>query len=219
MQKLQQNLNYNFKNINLLTQALTHSSHTSNIHCNYERLEFLGDRILGLTVADMLCQTFKNEPEGSLSQRFTRLVCKETVAEIAQKLEIENYIISPNPEIKNSINVLCDVGEAIIAAIYIDSKNLKNAQDFIRTNWLPLLDVKSAPQKDYKTLLQEEALKQKLNLPTYEMLEKMGPEHEPEFIIEVIVNNKKAKGLGKNKKQAEQNAAEKMLKILGAKNV
>ena len=94
MQELEEKIGYTFKTPKLLQQALTHSSFTPDIHKNYERLEFLGDRILGVTVADMLCRAFANEPEGSLSQRFVCLVCKETVAEIVRGLGADKYIIA-----------------------------------------------------------------------------------------------------------------------------
>jgi ribonuclease-3 len=219
MNKLQQTLGYTYKAPHLLKQALTHSSYTSDIHKNYERLEFLGDRILGVTIADMLCQTFTDEPEGSLARRFTQLVCKETVAEVALKLGLDKYIITSNPEIKTQINVLCDVGEAIIASIYLDSQNMLIAQEFIKKHWQPLLTKNAEPIKDYKSMLQEHSLGLKLPLPQYETVEKTGPEHSPNFIIKVKINSYEAKGHGKNKKQAEQNAAENLLKIMGATNV
>lgn len=219
MQNLQKKLGYSFHNQKLLQQALTHSSYTSNIHSNYERLEFLGDRILGVTIAEMLCATFPNDPEGSLSQRFVSLVCKETVAEVSSEIGLNQYIITSNPEIKESINVLCDVGEAIIAALYLDSQNMTIAQDFIKRYWTPLIDKKSQPHKDYKSMLQENLATLKLDFPHYEILEKTGPEHEPEFVIQVSTNNGlQAIGKGKSKKQAEQNAAQSLLKKLGAKD-
>ncbi|MBQ2884905.1 MAG: ribonuclease III [Alphaproteobacteria bacterium] len=219
MQKLQQTLGYTYKTQKLLKQALTHSSYTSDIHKNYERLEFLGDRILGVTIADMLCQTFVDEPEGSLARRFTQLVCKETVADVALKLGLDKYIITANPEIRTQVNVLCDVGEAIIASIYLDSKDMQIAQDFIKKYWLPLLNVNSEPVKDYKSMLQEYSLSIKLSLPCYELLEKTGLEHSPTFVVKAIVDKYSASGTGKNKKQAEQNAAHNLLKLMGASNV
>ena len=219
MNKLQQTLGYTYQNPKLLKQALTHSSHTSDIHKNYERLEFLGDRILGVTIADMLCQTFADEPEGSLARRFTQLVCKETVADVSLKLGLDKYIITANPEIRTQVNVLCDVGEAIIASIYLDSKNMQTAQDFINKHWQPLLNINSEPIKDYKSMLQEYSLGLKLSLPTYETVEKIGPEHSPTFVIKAIVNQYQATGTGKNKKQAEQNAAQNLLKLMGETNV
>lgn len=219
MQNLETKIGYSFRNPKLLQQALTHSSYTSDIHSNYERLEFLGDRILGVTIAEMLCTAFPNDPEGNLSQRFVTLVCKETVAEVSSDIGLNKYIITVNPEIKDSINVLCDVGEALIASIYLDSKNMSTAQDFIKRYWTPLIDKKSKPHKDFKSLLQERTASLKLDFPHYEVIQKTGPEHDPEFIVKVSLNNgTEAIGKGKNKKQAEQNSAQKMLTMLGIKN-
>lgn len=215
MKQLQQKLGYNFQNLNWLKQALTHSSLTSDIHRNYERLEFLGDRILGVTVADMLCQTFSNEAEGELAQRFVHLVCKETVADVMRQINVIPYIEAANAEVCDKDNVLCDVGEAIIAAIYRDSGDLNSAQQFIRIFWKPLIDRKSQPIKDYKTTLQEVAAKLALNQPEYILLEKNGPEHAPIFTVKVKVGEKfETTGVGTNKKHAEQDAAAKMIVVL-----
>lgn len=212
MKELQQKLGYTFRNADLLKQALTHSSLTPDIHKNYERLEFLGDRILGVTVADMLCQTFINEAEGELAQRFVHLVCKETVAEVMRQIQIIPYIEAANPEVTDKDNVLCDIGEAIIAAIYRDSGDLTAAQKFIYQYWKPLIDRKSQPVKDYKTSLQEMAAKYALPQPQYLMLEKKGPEHAPTFVVRVMLGDKfETTGIGSSKKHAEQEAAAKMI--------
>ena len=155
MQELEEKIGYTFKTPKLLQQALTHSSFTPDIHKNYERLEFLGDRILGVTVADMLCRAFANEPEGSLSQRFVCLVCKETVAEIVRGLGADKYIIARDMSVVSSENVLCDIGEALIAAVYLDSGDITAAQAFVRRCWTPFIDRQSRPHKDFKTRLQE----------------------------------------------------------------
>ncbi len=220
MQNLEQKLGYTFKNPKLLEQALTHSSKTGDIHKNYERLEFLGDRILGVTVAETLCRVFADEPEGNLSQRFVGLVCKETVAEVMRQIGVEPFVITNNPEIRDSDNVLCDVGEALIAAIYYDNGNLAAAQDFIIRNWSTHIDRTSRPYKDSKTQLQEVVAALKLPAPQYAIIEKTGPEHEPEFVIRVLVGTEHtATGCGKSKKAAEQEAAEKMLVMLGERHV
>lgn len=219
MKKIEQKLGYTFQNKALLKQALTHSSVTADIHQNYERLEFLGDRILGVTVADMLCRTFSDEPEGSLAQRFVILVCKETVAEVVRQLDIPPYIFAANDDVRQKDNVLCDIGEAIIAAIYLDSGDLEIARNFVRTHWMPLIDKKSQPKKDYKTLLQEKAAIDKLPAPTYEVVEKTGPEHEPMFVVKALLDETHfALGRGSSKKHAEQNAAETLLQQMGAQN-
>ncbi len=219
MNKLEKSLGYKFNNKKYLQQALTHSSATSDIHENYERLEFLGDRILGLTIADILYTTFPDEPEGSLAQRFVVLVCKETVAEVVRTLDIKGYIQAINTNVNDKDSVLCDVGEALIAAIYKDSGSLDVTQDFIKRCWQPHIDKKSHPKKDYKTLLQEQAAVLKYPAPVYKVISKTGPEHAPMFVMEVSLNNDlKALGKGSSKKQAEQAAAALMLNTLGVKD-
>ncbi len=219
MPELEEKIGYHFKNPHFLEQALTHASATSDIHRNYERLEFLGDRILGVTVADMLCRMFADEAEGALAQRFVGLVCKETVAEVVRALTMDKFIISLDPHVHSSENVLCDIGEALIAAIYLDSGSMAEAQAFIRRCWTPLIDRKSRPHKDAKTLLQEVASRKKLPAPVYRMLKKTGSEHAPQFRVAVEVGaDISAEGTGRNIKMAEQNAAESALKILEAGN-
>lgn len=219
LKQIEEKLGYTFHNPKLLKQALTHSSFTADIHENYERLEFLGDRILGVTVAEMLCRMFPDEPEGNLSQRFVGLVCKDAVAEVVRELGVENGIVAANVDVRDSLNVLCDVGEALIAAIYLDSGDMTVAQNFIRQHWAPLIDRKSRPHKDFKTKLQEEAHHFDLNPPLYRMLKKTGSEHEPLFQVKVSFDNgQSAVGVGKSKKLAEQEAARKMLGVLGVNN-
>lgn len=217
MQDIEQKLNYRFKNKNLLRQALTHASLTGNIHKNYERLEFLGDRVLGVTIAEMLCTTFPNEPEGDLAQRFVTLVCKETVAEVVLALGLDKDIRAQDAGVIKKTNVLCDVGEAIIAAIYLDSQDIKEAQNFIKRNWESLIDRASSPHKDYKTALQEKAAALKLAAPVYTVINKTGPEHEPVYTVEVTINGYAAAGSGKGKKTAEQKAAEALYNLLDKK--
>lgn len=215
MQDLQEKLGYTFKNPKYLEQALTHASETSDIHRNYERLEFLGDRILGVTIADTLCKTFPNEPEGSLAQRFIRLVCKYAVAEVVKKLDVPQYIIAGDSDVRKRVKVLCDIGEAIIAAIYLDSGDMETAQKFVRRHWAYLIDSKSLPRKDYKTALQEKASALKLDMPVYKLISQKGPAHAPEFWVSVSIGTQySAEGYGKSKKKAEQEAAARMLEEL-----
>ncbi len=219
MKNLELNIGYTFKNKALLQQALTHSSVTSNIHRNYERLEFLGDRILGITIASMLYEMFPDEPEGNLAQRYAILVSKEIVSEVVTNLGIPPFIGVQMNEIRESENVLCDIGEAIIAAIYLDSQDLAIAQNFIKNNFKKLIDTKSEPHKDYKTTLQEKAYQLGYSVPQYTLIEKKGSEHEPIFLIKAdIGQDKTSTGVGKNKKQAEQLAAKRLLEMLGEKH-
>lgn len=208
-------LQYHFNNPRLLTQALTHSSITNNEHRNYERLEFLGDRVLGMTMAHLLFKMFPDDREGQLSQRHVKLVCADAVAEVARKLHLNEYIIAKDKETIKSVNVLCDVGEAVIGAIYIDS-NIEQAIAFVERNWKDLIDQSSAgSQKDFKTSLQEKFHALHKPSPTYELVTKEGSEHEPIFMVKVTFDKDLfAFGQGKNKKTAEQHAAQNLLVLM-----
>ena len=211
MEQLQEILQYHFKNPKLLQQALTHSSVTGNEHRNYERLEFLGDRVLGMTMAHLLYKMFPNDREGVLAQRHVKLVRAEMVAQVARKLHLDEYIISKDKETAQGTNVLCDVGEAIIGAIYIDS-NIEEAIAFVERNWQDMIDVDCGDQKDAKTQLQEKFHALKKPSPVYEVVEKTGSEHLSIFKVKVAFNDELfALGEGKNKKIAEQNAAAELL--------
>ena len=204
-------LEYNFKHKSLLKQALTHSSITGNIEENYERLEFLGDRVVGLAVAEMLYKEFKNEPEGSLSQRHTALVCKETVAEVSRRLGIDKKVRIATEDIRENDNVLCDVGEAIIGAIFLES-GANEAFAYVHKHWEKQLHKAILPPKDDKTALQEMSHIKGLEMPVYEVIKREGSEHEPIFHIAVrLGSNWEEIGMGKSKKLAEQDAAHKML--------
>ena len=204
-------LGYIFKHKSLLKQALTHSSVTGNTDENYERLEFLGDRVLGLAVAEMLYKEFKKEPEGSLSQRHTALVCKETVAEVSRNLGIDKKVRIATEDIRENDNVLCDVGEAIIGAIFLES-GADKAFAYVRHHWEKQLHKAVIPPKDCKTALQEMAHTKGLEMPVYEVIKREGSEHEPIFYIAVRLGvDREEIGTGKNKKLAEQDAAHKML--------
>jgi ribonuclease-3 len=217
MEKLQQNLQYTFSNIKLLQQALTHSSVTRNEHFNYERLEFLGDRVLGMTIAAMLYKMFPNDTEGSLAQRYVKLVCADAVAEVVKKMHINDYILVADDTARHSINVLCDVGEAVIGAIFLDS-SVENAMSFVERNWNMMIDSDFGSSKDFKTRLQERFHSEHLASPVYEMVSKEGSEHQPVFKVRVVMNDEfSAYGSGKNKKAAEQQAAENLLHILDSK--
>ncbi|MBE6448388.1 MAG: ribonuclease III [Alphaproteobacteria bacterium] len=211
---IEQILKHEFKNKNLLKAALTHGSVSSYVTKNYERLEFLGDRVLGMSVASLLYRNFPNEPEGNLSQRFTGLVCKETVAEVARELGLGRFMFVAEDDIRENENVLCDVCEAIIGAIYIDA-GVEVAVDFVNEHWSDLIDKKVAPPKDAKTALQEMAHVKSLPMPKYKIVDRKGPEHEPVFMVEVCLGNEYvARGEGHNKKLAEFEAAKKMLELI-----
>ena len=211
---LEEILDYRFQNKQLLLQALTHGSYNHDISQNYERLEFLGDRVLGVAMARLLYNIFPTDPEGDLSPRFTRLVRTETVAQVALDLNLNKYIRAENRQLCRNKNVLCDVTEAIIGAICIEA-GFETAIDFVERNFKPLINQNSEPLKDKKTLLQEVSHQLKAGNPVYELVKKEGSEHEPVFFIQVTVTGHgTAVGSGKNKKIAEQNAAAQLLDIL-----
>lgn len=217
MDKIEEILQYKFNNPKLLRQALTHSSMTGNEHRNYERLEFLGDRVLGMTMAHLLYEMYPDDKEGVLAQRHVKLVCAEAVAQVVKNLHLDEYIIAKDKETAQRINVLCDIGEAVIGAIYIDS-DIERAMAFVERNWAELID-NVGSQKDFKTQLQEYFHAHKLPLPVYEIIAKDGSEHEPIFTIKVALDDKVyALGKGKNKKLAEQQAAQKLLQSVEAQN-
>lgn len=214
IEELENILGYHFKDKKLLKQALTHSSVTSHIGSNYERLEFLGDRVLGVAVASALYSTFPLEPEGSLSPRHTRLVCKETVSKVAKKLSLDKYTLVATEDIRENENVLCDVCEAVIGAIFIDS-DCQTALNFVQKNWQDLLHQDMTPPKDSKTKLQEIAHAKGFSTPVYEEVSRSGSEHEPTFTMCVKIGNLAPQtGTGHNKKLAEQDAAAKMICLL-----
>lgn len=211
METLQQILKYNFKNIELLHKAITHGSINPNVSANYERLEFLGDRVLGVAVASLLYKLFPEEPEGNLSQRFVGLVCKETVAEVAVSLQLDKFMEVAVEELRRNENVLCDVCEAVIGAIYIDA-GVDAAIEFVDNHWRELIDKNVAPPKDSKTKLQELSHHLGYGTPHYKVLGRSGSEHEPIFEVEVSLGNEKtATGEGRSKKLAEFAAAAAML--------
>ncbi|MBO4285661.1 MAG: ribonuclease III [Alphaproteobacteria bacterium] len=217
MQALEQNLGYSFKNKSLLEQALTHRSMSGHIQKNYERLEFLGDRVLGVAIAHLLYFAFKNEPEGSLSPRLVELVRKETVAEVARELKLNEYIKAMPKTLCLNENVLCDVMEAVIGAVCIEA-GFEKAISLVDRHFKKHIEKSVEPKRDSKTILQEAAHRLQ-EVPVYELAKKEGTEHEPVFYIKVSVKNAgTAVGSGKNKKQAEQDAAMRLMEILEKKD-
>lgn len=211
MEQLQQILRYQFKDLSLLEKALTHGSVCFDVLSNYERLEFLGDRVLGEAVAHLLYNVFPQEPEGYLSQRFVRLVRKETVAEVAQTLELNKFMKVSTDDLRNNVNVLCDVCEAVIGAIYIDGGS-EASIEFVNNHWKELIDKNVNPPKDAKSKLQEIAHVKGLGVPQYKVIAREGSEHEPVFEVEVSLDGgRKASAKGKSKKMAEMAAATTML--------
>ncbi|MEM7069014.1 MAG: ribonuclease III [Pseudomonadota bacterium] len=220
--KLESRLGYTFKTHLELERALTHSSvrQVTGDGDHYERLEFLGDRVLGLCVADILLKRFPDAVEGELSIRLNALVRGETLAEIADELMLHEYIRTGSDlkqvTGKRMISIRADVVEALIASIYLDG-GLEAAREFIIRIWNNRFDDVSTARRDSKTALQEWAHARQLGTPKYRELERSGPDHEPEFVVEVKVKGKLAgSGKGRSKRLAEQEAAKEVLVREGA---
>ncbi len=208
-------LKYNFKNKNLLHKALTHKSYDNNL--NNEKLEFLGDRVLGLIISKTLLDKYPNEKEGIIDKKFANLVNKKTCIDIAKKLNIKKflYLGSSHKNFERSLDKIeSDCLEAIVGAIYEDS-GLRSSEKFVLNFWEPYIDKSIITIIDSKTKLQEFSLKKFKVLPKYIFFKKTGPQHNPLFktVVE-IPNSKKISGAGSSKKQAQQDAAAKLIKIL-----
>ena len=208
-------INYNFKKSSYLEKALTHKS-LNNIN-NNEKLEFLGDRVLGLIISEKLLNKFPNEKEGIIDKKFANLVNKKTCLLVAKRINLKKFILlgASHKKIERSADKInSDCLEAIIGAIYLDG-GLKSVEKFILNFWSEYLLKSSVTLIDAKTKLQEFSLKKFKELPKYIFFKETGPQHRPLFKTEVqIRNSKKIIGVGSSKKNAQQNAATKLLKIL-----
>ena len=205
-------LKVKFKNKLLLKIALTHKS--ANQKLNNEKLEFLGDRVLGLVLSKKLFDLYPQETEGVLDKRFANLAKQKTCSEIAWVLGIQKFIIIGNKK-KININdnkILCDCCEAIIGAIYID-KGFDFANKFILRIWQSNIDKSDVTILDSKTELQEYSLKKFKKLPVYRLINETGPRHNPTYKISVSISgSKQFVGLGNSKQQAQLDGAKKLLK-------
>ncbi len=208
-------LKYHFKDKSLLNRALTHKSFDN--HLNNEKLEFLGDRVLGLVISKKLLDKYPNEKEGIIDKKFANLVNKKTCVNIATKLGLKKflYLGSSHKNLgKTAEKIISDSLEALVGAIYIDG-GLKSAEKFIFKFWESYIDKSVFTLIDSKTKLQEYSLKKFKKLPKYSFYKKTGPQHKPVFKTEVdIPESKKVTGVGSSKKKAQQNAASKLIKIL-----
>ncbi len=205
---LEKKINYKFKDKKLLTKSLTHKSFDKIK--NNEKIEFLGDRVLGLIIAKKLLEIYPNEKEGILDKKFASLVNKKTCLQVAKKINLERYILTFNPKnkkIKVEDKVIADCCEALIGAIYLD-KGFLAAENFILTLWKKNIKESIVTQIDAKTKLQEYSLKRFKILPIYKVVSNIGPRHKPIFKVSVkLPNSKLYIGQGSSKKDAEQNAA------------
>jgi ribonuclease-3 len=212
-QSLEKKINVKFKDTNLLIQSLTHKSYNSLK--NNEKIEFLGDRVLGLVVAKKLLEIYPDEKEGILDKKFASLVNKRTCLEIAKNINLEKYVLTFNPnnkKIKIEDKIISDCCEALIGALYLD-KGLNIAEKIILELWKNHIKKSVVTQIDAKTKLQELALKNFKKLPIYKLISNTGPRHKPLFKVGVkLPNTKYFISRGKSKKDAEQNAAIECLK-------
>ena len=214
---LEAGLAYKFDDLSLIQTALTHAS-AVNAGSTYERLEFLGDRVLGLVMADFLMRRHPAENEGDLARRLAALVDRNSLAEIATQLNLGAYLrLSTGEEaagIRSNATVLADVMEAVIAAVYRDG-GLEAARAIVVALWLPLADRNINPPMDVKTALQEFVQGTGGKLPRYREVSRTGPDHDPVFTVEVEVDGAPpARGQGASKRAAERAAAEALLNNL-----
>ena len=204
---LEKKLNINFKNKDLLIKSLTHKSF--NKVNNNEKIEFLGDRVLGLVIAKKLLDLYPNEKEGILDKKFASLVNRNTCLEIAKKINLEKFILTFDKKRKKVIEdkVIADSCEALIGAIYLD-KGFNFTEKIIMKLWKTHIEKSVVTQIDAKTKLQEYSLKKFKKLPIYKLISNTGPRHKPIFKISVkLIDTKSYYAEGKSKKEAEQNAA------------
>ena len=213
--KLQKKINVKFKNINILKKAITHKSYDHEN--NYEKLEFLGDRILGLVISKKLIDLYKDEKEGVLDKKLASLVNKNKCLEVAKELNLDKFILVGNKKNKkNKIEnkIISDSVEALIAAIYYE-KGIEFTENFILSIWKNYLNLSNITIIDAKTKLQEYSLKKFKSLPVYKFISSSGLKHKPKFKIAVKLKDTKFfEGIGDSKKKAEQEAAQILLKNL-----
>tara|TARA_Y100000741_G_scaffold362183_1_gene347478 strand:- start:182 stop:850 length:669 start_codon:yes stop_codon:yes gene_type:complete len=215
LNKLQKNLNLNFNNSKILIQSITHKSYNSKT--NYEKLEFLGDRVLGLIISNKLIELYPYEKVGILDKKFSNLVNKNICFEIGIKLKLNEFVLVGNAK-KNNKNIenkiISDVCESIIGAIYLD-RGLKIAKEFILNMWDDYLKSSNFTKIDAKTKLQEFSLKKFKLLPVYKVISNTGPRHKPNFKVGVKIKNSKfIYSSGSSIKSAEQSAASILIKNL-----
>ena len=208
---LQKKINIKFKNLNNLKKSLTHKSYDSLN--NYEKLEFLGDRILGFVISKKIIELFPDEKEGVLDKKLASLVNKNKCLEVAKTIDLEKIILVGNkgPKAKVENKIIADSIEALIGAIYYD-KGFEISEKFILSMWKNFINLSKETLIDSKTKLQEYSLKKFKSLPIYKLVSRSGPKHKPIFTISVRLKDSKFyDGKGDSKKKAEQNAAKNLL--------
>ena len=221
--ELEQKLNYKFKNIDLLKNALTHSSYANEEHCRFgsnERLEFLGDSVLSIIVSEYIYTNFKQLPEGELTKLRASLVCEKALCSFSRELQMGKYLFLGKGETHNHgeerPSILADAFEAVLAAIYIDGGFEPAKKHVLRFITEEIRSRNDDAFKDYKTLLQEVIQKNPEERLVYILTDESGPDHDKRFTVEVHLNsNVIGSGVGRSKKQAEQEAAHQALSLMG----
>ncbi len=216
LQKIQEIIKIKFKDEKLLIKSLTHKSYDSNN--NYEKLEFLGDRVLGLVISKKLLELYPNDKEGTLDKKLASLVNKNKCLEIGKNLKLDKYILVGNTKKKNFSHVenkvISDCCEALIGAVYIE-KGFEIVEKFILRVWDSNLKTSGFTEIDAKTRLQEYSLKKFKILPIYKVISNTGPRHKPNFKVAVKLKDSNfVEATGNSKKNAEQAAATSLLNIL-----
>lgn len=210
---LEKILEYKFKKSELLEEAITHSSLNYNKKNNYERLEFLGDKILGFIVSNYIFKKFPNSNEGELSSVFQKYTNEDFLSLVAFELKLNKYVkVQKGDSLEENTSIMADLIESLIAAIYLDS-NLIEATNFVSRKILRSSVVVDLKKRHSKTLLQEFSLKEYKIIPTYCLQKKNGPDHEPTFFIKVKIGSEfEAIGKGNSIQKAEEAAANELLK-------
>lgn len=219
--KLYVSLGHSFAQPEFLEEALTHPSATfgeGRGKRNFERLEFLGDRVLGLVISSLLLHRFPNEKVGALARRHTALVRSEALTRVARELGLGEHLVMASSEEdsggRDNPQTLADCCEAVIAAIYLDG-GFDPAMRMIYRYWSPLIEEAVKPPKDPKTSLQEWAQSRGLPLPVYTMVDRAGPDHDPMFEVQCEVRGlPRQRAKGRSKRTAEQAAAQRLLRII-----
>ena len=219
IRSFEQRLGYEFSNLSLLVEALTHSSIASDFRKDNQRLEFLGDRVLGLVMAEALLEIDQTAPEGTLAPRFNALVRKETCAEVARQIELGDVLKIGRSEMlsggRRKDALLGDGMEAVIAAIYKDG-GFEIAKTIIIKLWGDRIKNVKVDARDAKTMLQEWAQARGQNPPNYEVISRSGPDHAPDFLVKVILTSgETSEAMAGSKRQAEQMAAKALLQKIG----
>lgn len=219
LERLASVVGHRFSDPAMLEQAVTHASATSPARPDNQRLEFLGDRVLGLIVAEALLEAYPGEAEGTLAPRFNALVRRETLAEIAIEIGLGEYLRLGRSEStsggRKKKAILADAMEAVIAALFLDG-GMAVARRFIMARWKARIDAPDTAPTDAKTRLQEWAQGRGMVTPSYAVTARAGPDHAPRFSIEVkLETGETADGVATSKKQAEQHAAAALLALLG----